>query len=519
MRILLVNTNRFHYPWPVIPFGLCYVASSLERRGGHDVQFLDLCFEQDPAAAIAKSVARFRPGLVGLTIRNIDNGAGYEPVFLVDRVRDEVVAPLRAVFGGPVVIGGPAVGINAAEILERLGLDLAIRGDGEDALLELVTRLAAGAPLDGIPGLVRRVEGVVVTDAAPRQRPDLDALPWPDIPRYVDVAAYRAYGSPMQVQTKRGCEQRCTYCTYRGIEGCRYRLRDPEAVADEVLDLYARTGVVDFELTDSTFNLPIEHAKAVLRALLSRGRKLKLRTMGLNPAGVDEELVDLMAAVGFRDVDLGVESACEPILRELGKGFGVADIERAGRLLRSRGIAASWFLLLGAPSETRETARETLETVARLAAPSDLVLIAVGLRAYNGAPLAEALRRADPSVTADNFLTPVAVIPRAIGLADLAVEVKRFCIEHPSFLMFNEEYDYPVEGMRYLARLGAVLNPGGPSWQVLVFARRVGRALGLARAQRALFEVSHLVRPYRPRGGYGPERFRGPRVGTAGRRR
>ena len=43
------------------------------RAPGHEVQFLDLCFVRNPAAAIWKTVAEFRPEILGITIRNIDN--------------------------------------------------------------------------------------------------------------------------------------------------------------------------------------------------------------------------------------------------------------------------------------------------------------------------------------------------------------------------------------------------------------------------------------------------------------
>ena len=36
-KILLINSNRFKHPWPVIPFGLCYIATILEANGSHNV--------------------------------------------------------------------------------------------------------------------------------------------------------------------------------------------------------------------------------------------------------------------------------------------------------------------------------------------------------------------------------------------------------------------------------------------------------------------------------------------------
>jgi hypothetical protein len=235
MRLLLINSNRFHQPWPVIPFGLCCVASAAEAAG-HEVRVLDLCFSKRPAGDIAAVVGDFRPEAVGVSVRNLDNGSGFGTRFLLDDVRSGVIEPLKRAFAGPIVIGGPAVGINGAELLEFFGLEYAIRGDGEAAFPEFLMRLSAGEPLDGLGGLVRRSGGRIVEDNAPMCVEDLDALPPARPWRWLDLAPYARAGAALQVQTKRGCALNCAYCTYNRIEGRSWRLRDPGKVADEIAE-------------------------------------------------------------------------------------------------------------------------------------------------------------------------------------------------------------------------------------------------------------------------------------------
>src|SRR5438309_8326138 len=71
-RVLLVSTNRERQPYPVVPNGLACIASALDAAG-HTVEFLDLCFESDPSAAARIAAARFKPDIIGLSVRNIDN--------------------------------------------------------------------------------------------------------------------------------------------------------------------------------------------------------------------------------------------------------------------------------------------------------------------------------------------------------------------------------------------------------------------------------------------------------------
>ena len=71
-RVLLVSTNRERQPYPVVPNGLACVASALDAAG-HRVRFLDLCFAADPVATAREAARTFRPDIIGLSVRNIDN--------------------------------------------------------------------------------------------------------------------------------------------------------------------------------------------------------------------------------------------------------------------------------------------------------------------------------------------------------------------------------------------------------------------------------------------------------------
>ncbi len=483
MKVLLINANRFKQPWPVIPFGLCCVAASVEQAGC-DVRILDLCFSRNPAYDIEREVLRFRPGIVGVSIRNIDNSAGYHTLFLLHETRDKVVAPLKRVFSGPIVIGGPAVGISGAEMLDFLDLRYAIRGDGETAFVELVRKFDAGRPVSGTLGLVLREGDKIVEDNDPSRVPDLDTLPLPLPHRYLDLRPYRRFDSPLQIQTKRGCPLSCAYCTYNRIEGNYYRLRDPRRVADDIEALVTETGINHVEFTDSTFNIPLAHAKEVLRAVVTKRLDLRLRTMGLNPGAVDQELADLMLSAGFRDVDLGAEAASDITLAGLGKNFSKADVLRAGRLLRERCIPTTWYLLVGAPGETRDTLRETFDTVNSAASPWDLVNVGVGLRVYNGAPLAAVLRKADPGCTSDNFFKPVHFEPGGISLEEVKAITKLESLQHPNYFLYDEDENTPPMLLALGATLLRLLAPRQPLWRLHVILRTVQHRLGVAAVRR-----------------------------------
>ena len=446
---------------------------------GHDVVFLDLCFSKNIDREIRLALSKFKPELVGVGIRNIDNASGYNTIFFIEQTKVEVINPLKSAFEGPIVIGGAAVGISGAEILHFFDLTLAIQGDGERSMVELSARLEKNLPLNGLGGLILRQDGMIIEENPPLPVTDMNALPSIKFARYLDVQRYRKYNSPLQIQTKRGCALRCVYCTYNRLEGSVYRFKDPLRVANEVETLVHETGIRHIEFTDSTFNIPLDHAKAVLRAIAVKGLNLRCRALGLNPSAVDEELVKLMKRVGFQDVDLGVESGCNQTLLSLGKNFDKEDMLKAGKLLHQANIPTSWFILLGAPDETEDTLHETLETIAKAASPWDLVVIGVGIRVYKGAPLAKTLQQTNRDGINDNFLSPVHFEPKAIDIQTIKKITKRAYRRYPNFLIYNDKSQYPEVILKAASVVLKLFFPQQPIWRVYIFVRKILQTLGV----------------------------------------
>lgn len=492
MKILLINANRFKQPWPVIPFGLSCVAAALESKG-YELQVLDLCFSKNCAEDLKKRILSFQPTMIGLSIRNIDNSAGYNTLFLLETTKNEIIKPLKSLFAGSIVIGGPSVGINGAEMLSYLDLNYAIRGDGEDAIVEFVRRIDAGISLEGLEGLVIRQEGKIIQNKQPLLVKDLNKLPYVNPGKYIDLTQYRKYDSPLQIQTKRGCALKCSYCTYNKIEGLKYRLRDAQIVADQIERLHRETGIKHLEFTDSTFNIPLNHCKKVLTALKQKNLNLNLRTMGLNPGAVDEELVDLMKQNGFRDVDLGAEAGCDKMLRSLGKHYTKKDVIHAGKLLQKKDIPITWYLLVGAPGETEETLKETFNTINQAASKWDLINIGVGLRVYKGSPIADGMKDNDPSCTSDEFLKPVAFIPDALSLEQVKKITKQFALKNPNYFMYDEDETTPLFILAFGTALLKTIAPQQPIWRLHILIRIIQKYTGIGFIKKWLYNICNTL--------------------------
>src|SRR3954463_8534483 len=187
-RVLLVSTNRERQPYPVVPNGLACVASALDAAG-HDVRFLDLCFERDPLAAARSAALTFHPDVIGVSIRNIDNSDAIALRHYTPEARNVLSALLAAAPDAKVIAGGAAFGVAPEALFRDLGVDYAVAGDGERASVALVNALSSGESIEALPGLVRD-RGGTVAFTPPGEDADLDSLPQPALHRWIDLARY-----------------------------------------------------------------------------------------------------------------------------------------------------------------------------------------------------------------------------------------------------------------------------------------------------------------------------------------
>jgi radical SAM superfamily enzyme YgiQ (UPF0313 family) len=374
-------------------------------------------------------------------------------------------------------------------MLSYFGLEYAIRGDGEAVMPEFVLRLETGISPEGLRGLIILRDHKIIQDDEPYRIEDLDSLPFPEPLRFLNLDKYQRFGSPIHIQTKRGCALRCSYCTYNNIEGKKYRLRSPINVAVEIENLVKDTGINHVEFTDSIFNFPLSHAKEVLRELIGKKLDLRLHTMGLSPAAIDEEILDLMKTAGFNEVDVGAESLCDEILKSLAKDFKRSDIIKAADLLHRKKIPVTWFIMLGAANETKETVHDTLDTIGRIASPWDLVFISTGIRVYNGAPIADEILKRNKHCTSDNFLHPLKIEPEQISLEEIHAIAKKYSFRFPNFYFYEKEHIIPG----YLLRTGnfflKVFKSGQPVWRLLIFLRMTQKWVGIAFIKKIIFSL------------------------------
>ena len=377
MKVLLISANTETTNMPTLPLGLACVAAAT-RQAGHDAVLINLMFEGDTQSAIRDSIRKLCPGVIGVSVRNIDDQNMERPQFLLAPIR-QVVANCRSLSSAPIVLGGAGYSIFPESALRYLDADMGIWGEGEAVFPALLERIANRAQVSDLPG-------ICLPGRAPESRSSrghLDDLPLPDPELWIpSVADRRELWVP--VQSRRGCPMDCSFCSTSLIEGRSIRRRSPDRVVRWLADL-SETGSRNFSFVDNTFNLPPSYAKELCRKIIQAGLDINLWCI-IYPKWIDPELVELMRRAGCSQISLGFESGSDRMLRSFNKRFNKEEVRAVSKMFQEAGMERRGFLLLGGPGETKDTVEESLSFAASL--NLDYLKITAGLRIYPETPLA-----------------------------------------------------------------------------------------------------------------------------------
>jgi radical SAM superfamily enzyme YgiQ (UPF0313 family) len=391
MNVLLISANTVTAPYPVYPLGLDYVAAALTPR--HRVKIADMNLMD--LGALAQQIDDFNPGAVGISLRNIDNTDTTDPRGFIPGYRD-LVRMVRNHTNSPIVLGGAGFSIFPDKILAALAADYGIVGEGE-RLAALIEAIESRQPMETLPG--------IVTPGHP-YRP---AGPLTEIPsralnsEYGHLAYYLRHGGMLNLQTKRGCPFHCIYCTYPHIEGKRFRLMDPDEVA-QTAKTAQEAGAKYIFITDSAFNADIEHSLAVADQFGKKGISIPWGAF-LAPMKMPERYFDALKSAGMRHAEFGTESLSDRVLKAYGKPFDRRQILQTHDLAVAAGLYVAHYFLFGGPGETTDTLETTLSHVDKL--KKSVLFLFCGMRIYPHTALFDLAVRQGRLVPSSDLLEPV----------------------------------------------------------------------------------------------------------------
>jgi anaerobic magnesium-protoporphyrin IX monomethyl ester cyclase len=364
-NILLIRTDMVSEvnPCTTHPLGIMSIASVL-REMGHVPKLYDLRMEPGGMEGLLASASSFRPDVVGISSLTVES-----------EQMKEVAVRIRQRFPDvPVLVGGPHATSYPEKVLEIPEVDIAVIGEGERTIRELIPFLESGQAPEPVLGIGYRHQGRIVIHERQPAIEDLDSLPFPawDL---LDLDAYssrrgmstldpRPY---MTLFTSRSCPYQCIYCHH--VFGKGFRARSPENVIQEMEQLIRQYGIRDFELVDDIFNLDKQRTRKICDLIRERGLRVRLAfPNGLRADILTRDLIRQLRDAGTVSASFAVETASPRLQKLIRKNL---DLEKAREMINSSvelGIITNAFFMLGFPTETRE---EILTTI-RFATSLDL---------------------------------------------------------------------------------------------------------------------------------------------------
>ena len=339
LTVLLVGPS-FHEN-----LALEYLAAAV-NTSQHQAHILAYGSRQD-TASVVEQVLRLKADVVGLSIAF--QSSLTDSICLAEQLR-------LCGFTGHLTCGGHVATFEYAALLrDCAALDSVVRHDGELTLLELIDNVSRGEPLRGVRGLVWRDGSEIVVEPARRALSTLDDLPLP----LREAKARRFAGVPTSfVIGSRGCVGDCAYCCIRAFahdaEGAAYRLRGPDAIAQEIAELATEQGTRGIFLEDDLFVLPaepraVERIRALERCLTEHSVPKCAYWAKARPDTLTPAVLEAAKDLGIIHFFIGIENHSPARLRYLGRSHQPEQNERALTLLRENGIGASFNIMLFDP--------------------------------------------------------------------------------------------------------------------------------------------------------------------------
>ena len=276
MKITLVRPYFSNNPYEP-PLGPAILAGYLQEKG-KEVEILD--FEAigiKTKEQIRKKIKEQNPRIVGISF------------FTYDRFSAVEVAEVAKELGKIVIAGGIHVTFDPVGTLNAVpSIDIAVLGEGEQTLDELITALEHGTSFEKIKSIAYRKDGKVLVNGYRELIADLDILPMPAY-HLLPMDKYPYH----QILGSRGCPYNCIFCASPEFWRRKVRFRSPEKVADEIEYLVNNYGNKEFDFKDDVLFINREWTRKLCNEIVKRKLEIKWNCLGRVDV-IDKDLFRLM---------------------------------------------------------------------------------------------------------------------------------------------------------------------------------------------------------------------------------
>ena len=340
------------------PLGLMYISSYLSKHNidNHVIDQKGDIPEDILIDRLVQKTVGVDPDHVGISCLTTD-------VPCVFKMVKKIKAELPHV---KITVGGVHPTMFPDQMLADVNIDYVVLGEGEEVFCDIVCS-DESMDFHSLTGIAFKDEGKIVINARRASIANLDDLPMPafdkiDMSFYLQPNMHLVRGIPLRgfyFFSTRGCPYGCRFCVSKNVFGRTIRFREPSKVVDEIEYVYKKYNIDAFYLFDDTFGVKKSQAIDLCDAIAKRGLPIvwgcETRVNLIN-----EEFVKCLKKAGCIQVDFGIESGSERLLKLLQKGIIVDQVRKAVKICRKYGVRVFSNFMINLPTETEEDVEDTL---------------------------------------------------------------------------------------------------------------------------------------------------------------
>ncbi|MGY5856120.1 MAG: radical SAM protein [Candidatus Thorarchaeota archaeon] len=341
------------------PLGILNLAAYLRANDDSiEIEIVDCQAERLSWDGLSDRIETFRPDIVAPSSLSTCNA--YRGLRTIGTAK--TIDPTTTT-----IVGGQHYTVLAKESLEAYPeLDIVVRGEGEQSLLEVVRALKGQGSLSEVKGITFRHNDRIITTEDRPLFDNLDDLPFPaydlvsqNMKEY-HFSLMAGRDTPYAlVEASRGCPHDCNFCSQCHFWGRTQRSKSPKRIADEFEYFYNEFGSRFLWLTDDNFGLG-KRTDELCDEIISRGFAEDI--MWFMQARCDDvvaqqKLLPKLRKAGLNWILVGVESHSPETLASFNKRIDPSVSKKAMDLLQSNDIFAQATLIIGERSDSHETIR------------------------------------------------------------------------------------------------------------------------------------------------------------------
>lgn len=419
---------------------------------------------KNPAGAIWKEIksviVEYNPMVLGISAKS----QNFTSACMIARVAKEIDKDIT------VVIGGAHPSLTGRDVFKNAAIDISVKGEGEDTIVELLNAIESAKSLEGIKGIIYRKNDLLVENPPREYIKDLDSLPFPgdsassllkDYDKYPKAAFSHIFAS-------RGCPYNCFFCSSRNIWNRSVRARSPENVIKEIKALRGQ-GVRIFDFVDDNFGISKQHISDLCDSFMHHCPDIRW-SCELHVNLVEQETISLMRKAGCFLIQIGVESGNNEILAKVRKNITIEKAFAAAKIIKRCGIELQAFFIIGFPWDTEMTLADTVRAMKRI--KCDILTYSI----FTPYPATEALE----------FCRNNGLIARDfdVSLYNHQSPENNFCINIPRqrFRELASEIERMVDGRNSTNRIKRIFSPA-----TFHMIRELGVSRSIRKGMRILF--------------------------------